>query len=268
MGAGDAWPDIRRQVLAADVLVLATPTWMGHMSSVAQRVLERLDAELSETDGDGRPGLFDKVAIVAVVGNEDGAHKVSADLFQALNDVGYTIPAQGVTYWNGEAMHSTDYRDLDETPEVTASTTAVAARNPPTSPLRCAGAPTRRPDRNALGDTEASSAWLAGGGPTLPAQHDLRSAHPYPARRTQKRPTMTIGASLLLIAVGAVLKFAVTATVSGIDISTVGVVLMVVGAVGLVLGLVMMASRRRTDVITHPGRTTYVEPNNPNDPRI
>jgi beta-lactamase regulating signal transducer with metallopeptidase domain len=79
---------------------------------------------------------------------------------------------------------------------------------------------------------------------------------------------MTIGASLLLIAVGAVLKFAVTATVSGIDISTVGVVLMVVGAVGLVLGLVMMASRRRTDVITHPGRTTYVEPNNPNDPRI
>jgi len=129
MGAGDAWPDIRRQVLAADVLVLATPTWMGHMSSVAQRVLERLDAELSETDGDGRPGLFDKVAIVAVVGNEDGAHKVSADLFQALNDVGYTIPAQGVTYWNGEAMHSTDYRDLDETPEVTASTTAVAARN-------------------------------------------------------------------------------------------------------------------------------------------
>ena len=37
MGDGDAWPQIREQVLAADILVIATPTWMGHMSSVAQR---------------------------------------------------------------------------------------------------------------------------------------------------------------------------------------------------------------------------------------
>ena len=129
MGAGDQWPQIRAKVHAADILVLATPTWVGHPSSVAARVLERLDAELSETDEAGRPVLFGKVAIVAVVGNEDGAHKISADLFQSLNDVGYTIPAQGVTYWNGEAMHTTDYKDLEETPEMTASTTSVAAAN-------------------------------------------------------------------------------------------------------------------------------------------
>ena len=79
---------------------------------------------------------------------------------------------------------------------------------------------------------------------------------------------MTIGASLLLIAAGAILKFAVTKQVSGISISTVGVVLMVVGVVGLVLGLVMMASRRRTDIISRPGHTTYVEPNDPGDPRL
>jgi beta-lactamase regulating signal transducer with metallopeptidase domain len=79
---------------------------------------------------------------------------------------------------------------------------------------------------------------------------------------------MTIGASLLLIAVGAILKFAVTKQVSGINISTVGIVLMVIGIVGLVLGLVMMASRRRTDVISRPGHTTYVEPNDRNDPRL
>ena len=48
MGAGDAWPAVRERMLAADILLLATPTWMGHPSSVAQRVLERLDAELSE----------------------------------------------------------------------------------------------------------------------------------------------------------------------------------------------------------------------------
>ncbi len=129
MGGGDEWPVIREQLLGADILVLATPTWMGQASSVAQRVLERLDAEISETDDAGRPVLFDKVAVVAVVGNEDGAHKISADVFQALNDVGYTIPAQAVTYWNGEAMHTVDYQDLEQTPEVTATTTATVARN-------------------------------------------------------------------------------------------------------------------------------------------
>jgi multimeric flavodoxin WrbA len=129
MGDGDAWPGIRAQVAAADILIVATPTWMGQQSSVCQRVLERLDAELSDTRDDGQPSVTGKVAIAAVVGNEDGAHHISAVLFQGLNDVGFTIPAQGVTYWNGEAMHGTDYQDLDETPEGTASTTSTAAAN-------------------------------------------------------------------------------------------------------------------------------------------
>src|SRR3978361_232043 len=97
MGDGDQWPAIRAKILAADILIFSTPTWMGHMSSVAQRVLERLDAEVSETDDAGRPILLGKVAIVAVVGNEDGAHHIVAEAFQALNDVGYTIPPQGCT---------------------------------------------------------------------------------------------------------------------------------------------------------------------------
>ena len=129
MGDGDAWPAIRERVLAADILVLSSPTWMGHPSSVAQRVLERLDAELSETDEQGRPIIYDKVAVTAVVGNEDGAHKITADLMQALNDVGFTIPAQGGTYWNGEAMQTTDYKDLDSTPDVVAATNKSLAAN-------------------------------------------------------------------------------------------------------------------------------------------
>ncbi|GAA5144125.1 NAD(P)H-dependent oxidoreductase [Nocardioides marinquilinus] len=128
-GDGDAWPGIREQVLAADILVLATPIWMGQPSSVAKLVCERLDNEIAETDDEGRPVLVGKVAVVAVVGNEDGAHHTSAELFQALNDVGYTIPAQGVTYWTGEAMQSTDYNDLDPSPEATQGTTATVARN-------------------------------------------------------------------------------------------------------------------------------------------
>jgi multimeric flavodoxin WrbA len=129
MGDGDEWPQLRAKILAADVLVFCSPTWVGHMSSVAQRVIERLDAELSETDEQGRPILTGKVAVTAVVGNEDGAHKITADLYQSLGDVGFTIPAQGGTYWNGEAMHTTDYQDLAETPEETASATATLARN-------------------------------------------------------------------------------------------------------------------------------------------
>jgi multimeric flavodoxin WrbA len=129
MGEGDAWPGIRAQMMAADILIMATPTWVGHMSSVAQRVLERLDGELSETDDSGRPLITGKVAVTAVVGNEDGAHKITADLMQALDDVGFTIPAQGGTYWNDEAMGSRDYLDLEETPEAVASTNATLAAN-------------------------------------------------------------------------------------------------------------------------------------------
>ena len=129
MGDGDAWPAVREQMLAADILVVATPTWMGHMSSVASRVMERLDAELSELDDQGRPETFGKVALVAVVGNEDGAHKITADLFQGLNDVGFTVPAQGGVYWNGEAMTTTDFADLDETPDAVSSTIATMTTN-------------------------------------------------------------------------------------------------------------------------------------------
>lgn len=128
-GAGDAWPELRRRVLDADILVLGTPIWLGQPSSVAKRVLERMDAFLGETDDGGRMVSYGRVAVVAVVGNEDGAHHVSAELFQALSDVGFTIPANAVTYWVGEAMGATDYRDLDKVPDQVRSTTSMVARN-------------------------------------------------------------------------------------------------------------------------------------------
>ncbi|MEU2117535.1 NAD(P)H-dependent oxidoreductase [Streptomyces sp. NPDC016459] len=129
MGDGDAWPEIRDTILGCDILVLSTPIWLGHPSSIAQRVMERLDAEISETDEEGRMLTYGKVAAVCVVGNEDGAHKVSADLFQGLNDVGFSLAPNAVTYWVGEAMQGTDYQDLEKTPEKTAATTATLAAN-------------------------------------------------------------------------------------------------------------------------------------------
>ncbi|MFF1703163.1 flavodoxin family protein [Streptomyces sp. NPDC058252] len=129
MGDGDGWPGIRDAIMGADILLLSTPIWLGHASSNAQRVLERLNAEISETDDDGRMLTYGKAAAVCVVGNEDGAHKVSADLFQGLNDVGFSLAPNAVTYWVGEAMHGTDYQELDKTPEATAKTTATLAAN-------------------------------------------------------------------------------------------------------------------------------------------
>lgn len=129
LGDGDAWPSLREKVMGADILLIATPIWMGHPSSVCQRVLERLNADMSETDDDGRPLMYGKVAAVAVVGNEDGAHKVSADVFQACNDLGFSLAPWAVTYWVGEAKQGTDYQDLDETPDAVASSTRALAVN-------------------------------------------------------------------------------------------------------------------------------------------
>ena len=128
-GDGDEWPRLRDMIVAADILVVATPIWMGQPASVCKMVLERLDAELAETDEEGLPSMFGKVATVAVVGNEDGAHHVSAEVFQSLSDVGFTVPAQAVTYWVGEAMQATDYQNLRTTPEKTAQATRTLAAN-------------------------------------------------------------------------------------------------------------------------------------------
>ena len=128
-GEGDAWPTLRAKIIGADILVLGTPIWLGQPSSVAKRVLERLDAFLSETDERKRMPAFGKVAVIAVVGNEDGAHHCHAETFQALNDVGFTIPAGAGTYWVGEAMGSTDYKDLKEPYGKTVATTRMLASN-------------------------------------------------------------------------------------------------------------------------------------------
>ncbi|MVA18940.1 NADPH-dependent oxidoreductase [Agrobacterium vitis] len=128
-GEGDGWPAIRAKVLEADILLMGTPIWLGQPASVCKRALERMDAFLEETDDQGRMVSYGKVAGVAVVGNEDGAHHLSAELFQALNDVGFTIPANAVAYWVGEAMGSTNLVDLKETPEAVQTMVSMLARN-------------------------------------------------------------------------------------------------------------------------------------------
>ena len=128
-GKGDAWPALRQKVLDAQIFLLGTPIWLGQPSSVCKRVLERMDAFLSETDDAGRMVSYRRVPCVAVVGNEDGAHQVTAEVYQALADVGFTIPANAVSYWVGRAMQDTDYKDLKETPKEVIVATDMLASN-------------------------------------------------------------------------------------------------------------------------------------------
>ena len=128
-GKGDDWPGLRSRILAADIFLLGLPIWMGQPSSIAKRVLERMDAFLAETDDHKRMPAVGKVALVAIVGNEDGAHHCHAACFQALNDVGFTVPANGGVYWVGEAMGSVNYVDLPGTPKPVVEMLDMAASN-------------------------------------------------------------------------------------------------------------------------------------------
>ena len=128
-GGDDGWPAIRQRIVSSQLLVVGTPIWLGHPSSMCQMVLERLDAFISETHDDGRPIGWDRVAAVAVVGNEDGAHHVAAEVFQGLDDVGFSIPPGAAVYWVGEAMGDVDFKDLDDVPEKVTSTLQALAAN-------------------------------------------------------------------------------------------------------------------------------------------
>lgn len=130
MGGPDQWPAIRDKVLAADVLVLATPIWNGQPASTAARVFERLNAMLSEADDVDRTPLFGKVAGLAVVGNEDGSYHVAGIAYQVLSDMGCTIPPSAMVTWHGQTGGAEgDYKDLDEVPEAVQGTLRSLSAN-------------------------------------------------------------------------------------------------------------------------------------------
>jgi multimeric flavodoxin WrbA len=140
-GDGDEWPALHEAILDAEILVIATPTWLGRPSSVAQRVLERMDAMISETDDEGRPVAYNRVAGVVVTGNEDGAHHVISEVAGGLIDVGYTIPGQAWTYWNMGPGPGPSYLETDHRHDWSEATGRTAAANL----LAVAAALARRP---------------------------------------------------------------------------------------------------------------------------
>lgn len=145
MGEGDGWPRVHQSIRDTEILILATPTWVGHPSSLAQRALERLDAMLSETDDESRPVAYNKVAGVVVTGNEDGAHAVIASVAQGLIDIGFTVPGQAWTYWNKGPGPGPTYNESDEGHDWSQRTARAMAANLATVAEALAGHPMQAP---------------------------------------------------------------------------------------------------------------------------
>lgn len=112
MGNGDQWPAIHEKILASDIIVMGTPIWLGQRGSVCQMVMERMDALLSETNEQGQLPLYNKVAGVCVLGNEDGAQHVGASILYNMMQFGATIPPNAEAYWIGPAGGRDDFVDV------------------------------------------------------------------------------------------------------------------------------------------------------------
>ena len=110
-GDGDEWPSILAKILAADIVVVATPIWFGVRSSVAQLVIERLDGTYTTRNEVGQYPLYNKVGGVVVTGNEDGAHAAAETTLFNLSHLGCAIPPNADTYWVGDAGPGPSYLD-------------------------------------------------------------------------------------------------------------------------------------------------------------
>ncbi len=109
--ATDEWPALFETVLAADILVIAGPIWLGDNSSVTKRVIERLYANSSELNDDGQYAFYGRVGGCLITGNEDGIKHCASNVLYSLQHLGYTIPPQADAGWIGEAGPGPSYLD-------------------------------------------------------------------------------------------------------------------------------------------------------------
>jgi multimeric flavodoxin WrbA len=107
----DDWPSVQEKVMAADILVLATPIWLGDKSSVCTRVIERLYGSSGILNERGQYAYYGRVAGCLVTGNEDGIKHIAMNVLYSLQHLGYTIPPQADAGWIGEAGPGPSYGD-------------------------------------------------------------------------------------------------------------------------------------------------------------
>jgi multimeric flavodoxin WrbA len=107
----DEWPDLQKRVMAADILVIGTPIWLGDKSSVCTRVIERLYGYSGKLNDQGQYAYYGRAAGCVVTGNEDGAKHCAMNLLYSLQHLGYVIPPQADAGWVGEAGPGPSYAD-------------------------------------------------------------------------------------------------------------------------------------------------------------
>ncbi len=111
----DDWPAIWDKVLAADILVVGTPLWLGEESSVCRVLIERLYGMSGLLNDKGQSVYYGKVGGSVITGNEDGVKHAAMTIGYALSHLGYTIPPQADCGWIGEAGPGPSYGDeLDD----------------------------------------------------------------------------------------------------------------------------------------------------------
>ncbi len=111
--ASDDWPDLFQRVIAADILIIATPIWLGEKSSVCNRVIERLYGNSAQTNDRGQWAYYGKAGGCLVTGNEDGAKHVAMNVLYSLQHLGYAIPPQSDAAWLGAVGPGPSYLDED-----------------------------------------------------------------------------------------------------------------------------------------------------------
>jgi multimeric flavodoxin WrbA len=107
----DAWPEILEKVMAAQILVIGSPIWLGDKSSVCTQVIERLYSASAELNDEGQYAYYGRAGGCLVTGNEDGAKHCSMNILYSLQHLGYAIPPQADAGWVGEAGPGPSYRD-------------------------------------------------------------------------------------------------------------------------------------------------------------
>ncbi len=107
----DEWPAIFERVLAADILVLTSPIWLGEKSSVCTRVIERLYGNSSQLNERGQYAYYGRAGGCLITGNEDGAKHCAMNILYSLQHLGYAIPPQADAGWMGEAGPGPSYLD-------------------------------------------------------------------------------------------------------------------------------------------------------------
>ncbi|MCW2801160.1 MAG: flavodoxin [Aeromicrobium sp.] len=107
----DAWPPILEQIMAAEILVLAGPIWLGDNSSIMKQVIERLYSASSILNADGQYAFYGKVGGCLITGNEDGIKHCAMNVLYSIQHVGFTIPPQADAGWIGEAGPGPSYLD-------------------------------------------------------------------------------------------------------------------------------------------------------------